>query len=566
MTSISRTARLLTALLAVLPACPAAAQTSSAPTAAPRIPAAQVPAACGQTLEQNAWMFQGQRGWYFYGDELSGTWTGRPWKDARATFVPGAAQLHAALKARGVQLILAPVPPRSFVVPQHLNPASAGQKAFDPAAATAFYAGLVADLRAAGIPTADLLTPARTLGDAGLFRQDIHWTPEGAQAAARAVASAMQAGGVPAGTEAYLSLRAGTLTRQVQDQPVLGQISSLCSLNVTPETFGDYQTRPAQGLVAAPGNFGGSEGKVRWAFGPVASVTFNAAQAAPVTVNATFENPVGDQTVEVLLGGKVIDTISGLQPGQNVTRSWTVNAVAGSNTLDFRFADYNGGRTSFAPGDGRPMAVIFKTLTLTGPGGSADLVSDGAQGAGLLGGAADTVLVGASSSLPNLNFAGFLQESLGRRVDNVSFGGAGAYSSLKDYLQDDAFRSAPPKILIWQIPLLGGEDTAESDLRFLLAAARGGAEVAQASGNGSAAVSLGGVSGVSARVRVTNPAVRTVTFKVTGERGTREFRVTNSDRMTHRQDFQLDLSDLGKLSAVQVSAEGALDLRVTRAN
>jgi hypothetical protein len=240
--------------------------------------------------------------------------------------------------------------------------------------------------------------------------------------------------------------------------------------------------------------------------------------------------------------------------------------VAGSNTLDFRFADYNGGRTSFAPGDGRPMAVIFKTLTLTGPGGSADLVSDGAQGAGLLGGAADTVLVGASSSLPNLNFAGFLQESLGRRVDNVSFGGAGAYSSLKDYLQDDAFRSAPPKILIWQIPLLGGEDTAESDLRFLLAAARGGAEVAQASGNGSASVNLSGVSGVSARVRVTNPAVRTVTFKVTGERGTREFRVTNSDRMTHRQDFQLDLSDLGKLSAVQVSADSALDLRVTRAN
>ncbi|NTX98925.1 hypothetical protein [Deinococcus sp. JMULE3] len=283
---MNKPALILTALLATSLAR-TAAQTAA------RVPAAQVPAACGQTLEQKAWMFQGQKDWFFYGDELSGTWTGRPWKDARATFVPGAAQLHAALKARGVQLILAPVPPRSFVVPQHLNPASAGQKAFDPAAATAFYQGLVGDLRAAGIPTADLLTPARTLGDAGLFRQDIHWTPEGAQAAARAVASAMQAGGVPAGTEAYLSLRAGTLTRQVQDQPVLGQISSLCSLNVTPETFGDYQTRPAQGLVAAPGNFGGSEGAVRWAFGPVASVTFNAAQAAPVTVNATFENPVG---------------------------------------------------------------------------------------------------------------------------------------------------------------------------------------------------------------------------------------------------------------------------------
>ena len=281
-------------------------------------------------------------------------------------------------------------------------------------------------------------------------------------------------------------------------------------------------------------------------------------------MNATFENPVKDQTVEVLAGGKVIDTISGLQPGQNVTRTWTLDAQAGGNALDFRFADYNGGRTSFAPGDGRPMAVIFKALTLTGPGGSADLITDGAAGAGLLGGAADTVLVGASSSLPNLNFAGFLQQELATRVDNVSFGGAGVYSSLKDYLLDDAFRSSAPKVLIWQIPLLGGDDTAESDLRFLLAAARGGSEVARGSGTGAARVDLPGLSGGSARVRVSDPAVRSVTFRVTADGGTRDFKVTNSDRMTHRQDFLLDLSGLGAVKAVEASASGSLQLQVMK--
>ncbi|WP_189058970.1 alginate O-acetyltransferase AlgX-related protein [Deinococcus daejeonensis] len=135
-----------------------------------------------------------------------------------------------------------------------------------------------------------------------------------------------------------------------------------------------------------------------------------------------------------------------------MSRSWKVPAQIGSHALEFRFGDYNGGRTSFAPKDSRPMAVIFRALTLTGPDGTADLVSDGAKG--LLGGAADTVLVGASSSLPNLNFAGFLQQELSTRVDNVSFGGAGVYSSLKDYLLDDAFRTSAPKMLIWQMPLL----------------------------------------------------------------------------------------------------------------
>ncbi|GAA0502241.1 alginate O-acetyltransferase AlgX-related protein [Deinococcus depolymerans] len=544
---------LTAALLFALPEARAATPT----------PATDVPASCGTTLAQKAWMFQGQRGYFFYGDELSGLWMQRPWAEARSTFVPGAVRLAATLKARGVTLVLAPVPPRSFVTPGQLSSASPAQKAFDTKAAQAFYAGLVADLRAAGVPTADLLTPAVQQGDAGLFRQDIHWTPQGAQAAAQAVTATVGTLRLLPSQDAFVSLRSGTVTRQVQDQPVLGQLATLCGLTVAPETYAEYQTRPAGALVAAPGNFGASEGTVRWAFGPVAGVSYAVKAAGPVTVDATFETPLEGQGVEVRAGGKVLDTIQGLKRGENVTRRWTVDAAAGGNDLEFRFADYNGGRTTFAPGDGRPMAVIFKKLTVTSSDVTVDLVKGDSAGSGLLAGAADVVLVGASSSLPSLNFAGFLQEGLGVRVDNVSFGGAGVFSSLKDYLLDDAFTQSRPKVLIWQVPLLGGEDTAEADLRFVTAAALGARGGVTASGTGQVGLDTGNLTPRAVRVHAADAAVQAVTVTVTTDSGTRTFRIVNSDRMTHRQDFLLSLDGLGKVKRVDVKASGALTLDVT---
>ncbi|OWL98612.1 hypothetical protein CBQ26_01735 [Deinococcus indicus] len=110
-----------------------------------------------------------------------------------------------------------------------------------------------------------------------------------------------------------------------------------------------------------------------------------------------------------------------------------------------------------------------------------------------------------------------------------------------------------------------GDDTAESDLRFVTAAARGaGTSVARASGTGSARVTVAGLTGGAARVRVSDAATRTVTVKVTSDRGTREFRITNSERMTHRQEFLLDLGDLGNVTAVEAAAPGGLELNVVK--
>ncbi len=64
-------------------------------------------------------------------------------------------------------------------------------------------------------------------------------------------------------------------------------------------------------------------------------------------------------------------------------------------------------------------------------------------------------LVGTSNSKrlpdkPDLNFSGFLRESLGLEVFNAAFAGAGVYGSLLPYLHSDEYRAAKPKFIVWE--------------------------------------------------------------------------------------------------------------------
>ena len=64
-------------------------------------------------------------------------------------------------------------------------------------------------------------------------------------------------------------------------------------------------------------------------------------------------------------------------------------------------------------------------------------------------------LVGTSNSKrlpdkPDLNFSGFLRESLGLEVLNAAFAGAGIYGSLLPYLHSDEYRAAKPKFIVWE--------------------------------------------------------------------------------------------------------------------
>jgi len=62
-------------------------------------------------------------------------------------------------------------------------------------------------------------------------------------------------------------------------------------------------------------------------------------------------------------------------------------------------------------------------------------------------------LVGTSfSANPAFNFDGFLKQHLGVDVLNVAQIGSGPFEPMRDYLASDDFISAPPKIVIWEIP------------------------------------------------------------------------------------------------------------------
>ena len=60
-------------------------------------------------------------------------------------------------------------------------------------------------------------------------------------------------------------------------------------------------------------------------------------------------------------------------------------------------------------------------------------------------------LVGTSFSLRG-NFHGALQEALSCEVLNAARDGAGFLQSMKDYVKDDAFRTAKPNLIIWEVP------------------------------------------------------------------------------------------------------------------
>jgi alginate O-acetyltransferase complex protein AlgJ len=61
------------------------------------------------------------------------------------------------------------------------------------------------------------------------------------------------------------------------------------------------------------------------------------------------------------------------------------------------------------------------------------------------------VLTGTSYSL-RANFHGFLQQALAAKVLNTAKDGGGFLQAATEYLQNDAFRSSKPKVLIWEVP------------------------------------------------------------------------------------------------------------------
>ncbi|TVQ36626.1 MAG: alginate O-acetyltransferase [Spirochaetaceae bacterium] len=146
-------------------------------------------------------------------------------------------QTQQRLQQRGIDLVVALVPAKARIYPQHL-----GRYRF-PGYADARYYDARAVLTAMGVAVPDLASALRQAGSAGdvFLRTDTHWTPHGAHAAAVAIA---------ASARPMLELRAAPRTDFVlrREQPVMhrGDLLNFLPLGPFDDRLGPPEESVAQ--------------------------------------------------------------------------------------------------------------------------------------------------------------------------------------------------------------------------------------------------------------------------------------------------------------------------------
>ena len=131
----------------------------------------------------------GDDGWLYTAEEFALKPDAQAQLDAHLAQV---AEVRERLAARGTALLVALVPAKARVYPEHLG----GRRV--PALHAGLYARALDTARAAGIPAPDLLAAMARCKAAGpvFLRTDTHWTPAGAQCAAATLAAASREAGL----------------------------------------------------------------------------------------------------------------------------------------------------------------------------------------------------------------------------------------------------------------------------------------------------------------------------------------------------------------------------------
>ncbi len=158
-----------------------------------------------QTTESVA--IRGGDGWLYLAAELRHLSVGRFWGDAavpvsRATNpeyadpLPAILDFHAQLAARGIKLLLVPVPPKAVIYPEYLPDDSAADAFALTGRVDLVLRDFYAQLRSQGVNVLDL-TPAflshKNESDALYCRQDSHWSGRGCALAASLIAQEISA-------------------------------------------------------------------------------------------------------------------------------------------------------------------------------------------------------------------------------------------------------------------------------------------------------------------------------------------------------------------------------------
>lgn len=184
---------------------------------------------------QGQWFYrlhQGPDGWLFRDDDLAQTFS------ISSQTLRYLGQLNAGLAAKGVTLILAAQPPRGTALPTGSLPG------YNPATVSAEYRELREALEKRGLHVTNLaVVVAKT--PHYFFKRDHHWTPEGAEASASAVAQTIQAS--PAYGQVANRQQAFS-THAVRDEEQVGSyggaIGRICGENPPAERLTRTSTEP----------------------------------------------------------------------------------------------------------------------------------------------------------------------------------------------------------------------------------------------------------------------------------------------------------------------------------
>lgn len=195
------------------------------------------PAALATLPERGA--FQGYGGWFYFWDDLI-----KPKVNLQETEL--VVRVNEALAVQGVKLVVAPLPNLGLLHPEYRDLRDPYQAAFSPTRERGAYYAYLDTLRQQGVTVVDVLAALRAFDTAGgqsFFKRDVHWTPEGANAAysevARVVRSVLSAP-LPA-ERIELS--------QSPDTPYYGQhinvwTDELCGYLLAPEPMTNYAVAP----------------------------------------------------------------------------------------------------------------------------------------------------------------------------------------------------------------------------------------------------------------------------------------------------------------------------------
>ncbi len=184
---------------------------------------------------------QGNNGWFFRKAGLKNSY------QLLAETRQYLKRLVDAFVTQGSQLIILPIPPRSFAVPQFLNFTQPLQADFNFTQAQASYAAYMKQLASTGALVADLRPVVNLYDDKYdmyfFFRRDHHWTPYGANLAAQQLAELINE------IAKYDSGSLGGFTTEITEilqmkHSMAKEIQRLCEGKIDAEPYPQYVTIP----------------------------------------------------------------------------------------------------------------------------------------------------------------------------------------------------------------------------------------------------------------------------------------------------------------------------------